>query len=83
MSQNTKRVVPNPQSKLLQQAVVGGAGLGIPQNMQLPPGCAAIVLLVPATVLTQMNPMQIQADLSLPWSDGTAGPGVWFEDFKS
>lgn len=83
MSHNTTRVVPNPHSKLLQHAVVGGAGLGVPPQMQIPPGCAAIVLFVPANLLTSMNPFEIQSDLSMPWSDGTAGPGVWFEDFKS
>lgn len=83
MSNDTTRVIPNPHSTLLQHAVVGGAGLGIPPQMQIPPGYAAVVLLVPANLLTSMNPIEIQSDLSMPWTDGTAGPGVWFEDFKS
>lgn len=82
MTQQKKRVTPNPSSKLLSKAIVAGAGLGSPPSVTPPLGYGAVVLFVPAAELVKMSPPDIQADLGMPWTDGTSGPGVWFDDFK-
>lgn len=83
MKNQVKRKTPNPNSKLLTKAIVAGAGLNIPQGVQPPAGYGAVLLFIPATELSKLNPLEIQADLGMPWSDGTSGPGVWFDDLKS
>jgi hypothetical protein len=75
------RTTPNPASKLLSTAVVGGAGLELPPDLKPPAGMAAIVLFVPARHVVGMSPPQLQADLGLPWSTDD-GEGVWFDEMS-
>lgn len=73
------REIPNPNSALLSQAIVGGAGLRLPPGLEPPPGMAMVLLYVPAKELTTRSMPEIQADLGLPWAadDGT---GVWLDE---
>lgn len=48
MDENKKHNTPNPHSILLSKAIVGGAGLSLPPDLEIPDGWAPIVLLVPA-----------------------------------
>lgn len=80
MSDN--RVTPNPKSELLKKAVVAGSGLCIPPGTVIPHGYGAVVLLVPLDSLCGMNPREVQQDLGMPWSDGTSGPGLWFDELR-
>jgi len=71
------RKVPNPTSRLLSSALVGGAGLALPADaFNPPPGMGAILLYVPLEEVCK-NPLEIQADLGIPWSMG--GDPYWFD----
>lgn len=73
------KTTPNPESKMLAQAVVGGVGLSIPPDAGTPPeGMAAVLLYVPLSLVNAKSPIDIQADLGLPWS-GPAGEPIWFD----
>lgn len=74
------RKIPNPESSILKNAVIGGAGLDVPPNSSPPEGMGVILLYVPLSQLTTMSPPDMQQDLGLPW--GVEGGGaVWFDDF--
>lgn len=74
------RVTPNPKSKMLANAIVGGVGLGIPPNSSTPPeGMATVVLFVPMNQVAGKNAIDIQRDLGLPWF-ARGGPAVWFDE---
>lgn len=75
----TDRTIPNPDSKLLRHAIIGGAGLCLPPGeLTAPQGMAMVILLVPLKQLTGMSPPDIQQDLGLPWS-GSQGEPRWFD----
>lgn len=74
---NPKREIPNPQSTLLSKAIIGGAGVGLPPDLDIPNGMAAVLLLVPIEELVSKSLPEIQEDIGLPWHAGD-GPGVWF-----
>jgi hypothetical protein len=78
----TPRIIPNPSSVLLSNAVVGGAGLGLPPGIEAPPGMAMVLLYVPASELTKRSMPEVQADLGLPWSDEDGKP-VWLDELFS
>ena len=63
---------------MLSGAVVAGAGLGMP-GVNPPPGMAAVLLYVPAGEISNKSPIDIQADLGLPWH-AEGGDPIWFED---
>jgi len=60
------RVIPNPKSRMLAQALVGGAGLSLPPHVTPPNGMALVLLYVPLNEIVGKNPAQIQADLGDP-----------------
>lgn len=62
----TTRKIPNPESTLLQKALIGGVGLG-PSMEEPPPGYASVVLFVPTGEIVGKTVPQIQSDLGLPW----------------
>lgn len=70
------RDIPNPQSEILKQAQVGGAGIGFPPSLEMPEGMAAIILYVPINEIVGKSPGDIQNDLGLPWHTG--GDPIWF-----
>jgi hypothetical protein len=72
------RKTPNPESKLLANAIVGGAGLGMP-GVTPPPGMAAVLLYVPIGEMLNKNIFEMQADLGLPWH-AEGGDPVWFDE---
>lgn len=74
-----KRDTPNPKSVLLSQAIVAGAGLGLPPNLQPPPGKAIVLLFVPLDEMIIRPMSEIQADLGLPWA-AADGTGVWLDE---
>lgn len=80
---NKARVIPNPHSKLLSKAVVGGAGLILPPAIQIPEGMAMVLLLVPMEEILGKTMPEIQDDLGIPWHD-EGGPdesiGVWLDE---
>lgn len=72
------RKIPNPNSTLLANAVIGGCGIGLPPDSDPPQGMGAVVLYLPLPLLANKSPMDIQRDLGLPWSvDG--GGTHWFD----
>lgn len=73
---------PNHESRLLRQAVVGGAGLGRPPEFQVPAGKAAVFLHVPIEIMLGYSLPELQQDLGLPWSDEHGNP-VWFDGFPA
>lgn len=73
------RCIPNPKSALLSKAVIGGVGLGRPDDLEPPQGMATILLYVPVHEITTRPMQEIQADLGLPWSDQDGRP-VWFDE---
>lgn len=73
------RVIPNPNSVLLSKAVVGGAGLSFPADMEPPKGMGMVLLFVPLRELTSRDMPELQADLGLPWSDQDGQP-VWIDE---
>ena len=73
------RIIPNPKSNMLSNAVVGGVGLSLPPDATTPDGMAAIVLYVPIDQILGKNPMELQLDLGIPWyTEG--GPPSWFDE---
>ena len=76
---NDTRQTPNPNSTMLAEAIVGGAGIDLPPDMDVPVGMGAILLYVPLEHMVGKSMPQIQADLGLPWSAGD-GQGFWFSD---
>ena len=72
-----EKQIPNPESNILAKAVVGGAGIGLPPYYEIPDGMAAVILLVPMNEIVGKNPIEIQADLGIPWS--MDGEPYWFE----
>lgn len=73
------RVCPNPNSRLLAEAIVGGAGLMPPPDTTLPRGMGAVLLFVPLPEIAGKSPLDIQADLGLPWFVHGGEP-MWFDD---
>ncbi|GIL13728.1 MAG: hypothetical protein BroJett038_24480 [Chloroflexota bacterium] len=73
------RTIPNPSSVLLKNAVVGGAGLGMPPDATPPAGMGVVLLYVPLSDLTTMAAPDIQADLGLPWAV-EGGGAAWFDE---
>ena len=76
------RTIPNPDSALLRQAIIGGAGLGVPPDVEVPPGMAVVLLYVPVQELTRRSMPEIQADLGLPWA-ADDGSGVWLDELTN
>lgn len=72
-----KKQIPNPDSQLLANAVIGGAGLGLPPVADAPEGMATVVLYVPVTEIVGKTMPEIQADLGLPWHIAGGGQ-YWF-----
>lgn len=84
----TDRKSPNPNSGILKNAVVAGAGISLPPEvMQTPEGFGVVVLHVPLEHIDGLNAIELQADLGIPWEARTQGgaiSGVWFDDiFKT
>lgn len=71
------RIIPNPKSKILANAVVGGAGLGCPPDVSAPAGMGIIMLYVPLDQVVGKSLIDIQRDLGLPWF-AEGGPAIWF-----
>lgn len=76
------RATPNPLSKILSNAVVGGAGSELPLNANPPKGMAVVLLYVPVGHIEGKTPIDIQEDIGLPWST-TEGKGVWFDELDT
>lgn len=76
-----EREIPNSQSKLLSKAVIGGAGLSIPPDLQVPEGMAMVLLLVPIAEMVGKSMPELQADMGLPWHLED-GDGVWFDELE-
>lgn len=79
------RVSPNPGSKILSRAIIAGAGISLPGPEvvgEIPPGMAAILLFVPIEEITTRNPLEIQADIGLPWSMRDNDP-VWLDELMA
>lgn len=74
------RIIPNPKSDLLSNAVVGGVGLSLPPDYDPPPGMAVVLLYVPVEHMSGKSPLEIQEDLGLPWFAEDGAP-VWFDEF--
>lgn len=70
--------IPNPDSQLLANAVIGGAGLGLPPVADAPEGMATVVLYVLVTEIVGKTMPDIQADLGLPWHIAGGGQ-YWFK----
>lgn len=73
------RTIPNPKSQLLAGAIVGGVGLTAPRNATPPEGMGLVLLYVPLEELADKNPLDIQADLGLPWFCHN-GPPMWLDE---
>jgi len=68
----------NPDSAILSQAVVAGAGMFLPPNVLTPPpGMGAVVLFIPLACMQDKSPIEMQADMGLPWC-GPNGAPYWF-----
>jgi hypothetical protein len=61
-----RRTIPNPNSRLLANAIVGGVGLGMPPASTPPEGMATVLLYVPTSLVAGKTPIEIQDDLGLP-----------------
>lgn len=73
------RLIPNPDSYLLKNAVVGGVGMSAPPDSAPPAGMGVVLLYVPLTQLSGMAPPDIQTDLGLPWAV-EGGGAAWFDE---
>ena len=70
----------NIKSEMLAKAVVGGAGLGLPPGAGTPPpGMGAVLLYVPLEAMRDKSPVEMQADMGLPWA-GPNGEPFWFPE---
>lgn len=65
------------KSTILSNALIGGAGLGLPQNQTIPKGMAAVLLYVPESYIVGKTIMDIQKDIGLPWHVEGGDP-FWF-----
>lgn len=66
------------KAPFFEQAVVGGAGMGIPPGAGTPPdGMGVVLLYVPLTVMDGKSPIEMQDEMGLPWS-GPNGEPFWF-----
>lgn len=77
-----QKKTPNPESRLLAGAIIGGAGLGVPPG-EAPPGMAAVLLYVPIECVVGKSPIELQADLGLPWiasDDDGNWEGIWLDE---
>lgn len=73
----------NPSSEMLSKAVVGGAGLSVPP-ITPPCGMGVVVLFVPLASMQNKSPIEMQADMGLPWSwSGPNGDPYWFPQNRS
>lgn len=72
------RKSPNPESKMLANAIVGGAGMGMP-GVTPPRGMGAVLLYVPLDSIQGKSPVEMQADLGLPWHC-EGGQPIWFNE---
>lgn len=71
---------PQENSRFFEEAVVGGAGMGIPPGAGNPPaGMGVVLLYVPLSVMDGKSPIEMQADMGLPWS-GPNGEPYWFPE---
>lgn len=76
---NTReREIPNPNSKILQRAIIGGMGASVPPGSAPPAGMGVVLLYVPLTELRRSLP-EVQADMGLPWAV-EGGGGIWFDE---
>lgn len=80
----SKRETPNPDSKILAESIIGGAGINIPDGSVNPPeGYAAVVLYVPINHFAGKDILQIQKDIGMPWAmkdkDGSFS-GAWLDE---
>lgn len=71
-------VAINVKSEMLARAVVGGAGMSLPPGAGTPPpGMGAVLLYVPLEAMEDKSPIEMQADMGLPWA-GPDGEPFWF-----
>jgi hypothetical protein len=79
-----KRKSPNPESKALEESLVGGVGIRLPEGAVEPPeGYAAIVLYVPIQHVTGQDVIQLQNDLGIPWTirdENGSISGAWLDE---
>lgn len=73
-----ERKSPNPHSKLLEKAVVGGAGMSLP-GVTPPQGLGVVLLYVPLSEVLGKSAIDMQSDLGIPWHC-EGGQPVWFDD---
>lgn len=74
----TDKKTINLNSEMLAMAVVGGAGMGLPPGAGTPPpGMGAVLLYVPLSAMAGKSPIEMQADMGLPWA-GPNGEPFWF-----
>lgn len=74
----SQRQTPNPGSKLLQHAIIGGGGIRMPAETEAPDGMAVILLYVPIELMAGKTLPQIQSDIGLPWANQDGEP-VWMD----
>lgn len=72
-------VKPNPQSAILANAIVGGAGIGLPPERTAPKNMGCILLYAPIGHIVGKSVMDLQKDIGLPWCMGDEGAGYWFD----
>lgn len=69
-----------PYAAILSEAVIGGAGLVLPPDAGMPPpGMGVVLLYVPLKVIGNKNPVEIQADMGMPWA-GPNGEPCWLPE---
>lgn len=73
------RKIPNPESIILKNAIIGGAGITIQPNIETPTGMAAVLLFVPLDQVIGKTTKEIQCDVGLPWVMND-GESFWFDD---
>lgn len=73
------RKVPNAESSILAKAIVGGVGLTPPPKIDVPAGMATVVLFVPMSEIAGKTPIELQANLGLPWYFHGGDP-VWLDE---
>jgi hypothetical protein len=70
---------PNPKSTILANAIIGGAGIGLPPEQSAPRGMGCVLLYTPVGGIIGKSIIEIQQDVGLPWCMGNDGAGFWFE----